>query len=95
MKTEKSVFLTVDQAPETGSPREPMGLQHSRRQPEICRQYPTSRKHARMTGCSGFGTSPKTRPGRADRLRRRDRRLAGIGRFWLRHIMLDVIAEMR
>lgn len=32
--------------------------------PEICRQYPTSRKHARMTGCSGFGTPPKTRPGR-------------------------------
>ena len=23
--------------------------------PEICRQYPTSRKHARMTGCPGFG----------------------------------------
>lgn len=22
--------------------------------PEICRQYPTSRKHARMTGCPGF-----------------------------------------
>jgi Fe-S-cluster containining protein len=25
--------------------------------PEICRQYPKSRKHARMTGCSGFGAS--------------------------------------
>jgi Fe-S-cluster containining protein len=25
--------------------------------PEICRQYPTSRKHARMTGCHGFGGS--------------------------------------
>lgn len=31
--------------------------------PEICRQYPGSRKHARMTGCSGFdapGTDPAT-----------------------------------
>ncbi|MFH1985460.1 MAG: YkgJ family cysteine cluster protein [Pseudomonadota bacterium] len=31
--------------------------------PEICRQYPGSLKHARMTGCSGFnGTGPITEP---------------------------------
>lgn len=27
--------------------------------PEICRQYPTSRKHARMTGCPGFDSPPR------------------------------------
>ncbi len=26
--------------------------------PEICRQYPGSRKHGKMTGCPGFGESP-------------------------------------
>ena len=32
--------------------------------PGICRQYPVSRKHARMTGCRGFDNPPGKKPKR-------------------------------